>query len=157
MKTSLVTGGAGFIGSHLCERLLNEGHRVICVDNFFVGSEENISHLRANPNFKLIEHNIVEPLRIDEDVHWIFNFACPASPVHYQYDPVFTLETNVIGTKNMLELARAHNARLMQASTSEVYGDPNIQPQPESYWGNVNCTGVRACYDEGKRAAETLM
>lgn len=157
MKTSLVTGGAGFIGSHLCERLLNEGHRVICVDNFFVGSEENISHLRANPHFKLIEHNIVEPLRIDEDVHWIFNFACPASPVHYQYDPVFTLETNVIGTKNMLELARAHNARVMQASTSEVYGDPNIQPQPESYWGNVNCTGVRACYDEGKRAAETLM
>lgn len=157
MKTSLVTGGAGFIGSHLCERLLNEGHRVICVDNFFVGSEENISHLRTNKNFSVIEHNIIQPLSIDEDVDFIFNFACPASPVHYQYDPVFTLETNVIGTKNMLELARVHNARILQASTSEVYGDPNVRPQAETYWGNVNCTGVRACYDEGKRAAETLV
>ncbi len=157
MKTALVTGGAGFIGSHLCERLLNDGFRVLCVDNFFVGSEENIVHLFSNKNFKLIEHNIIEPLDIDEDINWIFNFACPASPVHYQYDPVFTLETNVIGTKNMLELARAHNARIMQASTSEVYGDPSVRPQPETYWGNVNCTGVRACYDEGKRAAETLM
>lgn len=157
MKTALVTGGAGFIGSHLCERLLNDGFRVICVDNFFVGSEENIAHLRDNKNFVLIEHNIIEPLSVGEDIDWIFNFACPASPVHYQYDPVFTLETNVIGTKNMLKLAREHNARIMQASTSEVYGDPNVRPQPETYWGNVNCTGVRACYDEGKRAAETLV
>lgn len=156
MKTALVTGGAGFVGSHLCERLLGMGLRVICVDNFFVGSEENIAHLKSNQNFKLIEHNIIEPLKISEPVHWIFNFACPASPIHYQYDPVFTLETNVIGMKNMLELAHEHGARVMQASTSEVYGDPIVHPQPETYWGNVNSIGVRSCYDEGKRAAETL-
>src|SRR3989344_1186615 len=156
MKTALVTGGAGFIWSHLCEQLLNRGKRGICVDNFFVGSEENISHLKINQNFKLIEHNIIEPLAITESIDWIFNLACPASPVHYQYDPVFTMETNVIGTKNMLELALKKNARILQASTSEVYGDPSVHPQPESYWGNVNCTGPRACYDEGKRAAETV-
>src|SRR3989338_2990803 len=156
MKTALVTGGGGVIWAHFCEQLLNRGMRVICVDNFFVGSEENISHLKINQNFKLIEHNIIEPLAITESIDWIFNLACPASPVHYQYDPVFTMETNVIGTKNMLELALKKNARILQASTSEVYGDPSVHPQPESYWGNVNPIGVRACYDEGKRCAETL-
>lgn len=156
MKTALVTGGAGFIGSHLCDALLTRGRRVLCMDNFFSGSKKNIAHLTRCEQFKFIQHDICVPLRIKERVHEIFNFACPASPIHYQRDPVFTMETNVIGTHNMLRLAVAHDARLLQASTSEVYGDPLEHPQRESYWGNVNPIGVRACYDEGKRAAETL-
>lgn len=156
MKTALVTGGAGFIGSHLCDALLAAGRRVVCVDNLFSGSEKNIAQVRRNKNFVFIRHDICTPLKIKEHLHEIFNFACPASPAHYQRDPVFTMETNVIGTHNMLRLALAHDARLLQASTSEVYGDPLEHPQKETYWGNVNPIGVRACYDEGKRAAETL-
>ena len=151
----LVTGGAGFIGSHLCERLLNEGNYVICLDNFFTGSKNNIKHLLSNPNFELVEHDIIEPY--DREVDQIYNLACPASPPHYQYDPVRTVKTSVLGIINTLELAKKYNAKILQASTSEIYGDPHIHPQVESYWGNVNPIGVRSCYDEGKRCAETLM
>ncbi|MCS7298368.1 MAG: SDR family oxidoreductase [Spirochaetia bacterium] len=153
-KRILVTGGAGFIGSHLCERLLNEGNEVICVDNFFTGRKGNISHLLNNPRFEVITHDIINPLSLAVDE--IYNFASPASPPHYQYDPIFTLKTNVIGTLNMVELARMYNAKIMQASTSEVYGDPLEHPQREEYRGNVNPIGPRACYDEGKRASETI-
>ncbi|MEO8436229.1 MAG: UDP-glucuronic acid decarboxylase family protein [Pyrinomonadaceae bacterium] len=151
----LVTGGAGFIGSHLCERLINDGHEVICVDNFFTGRRENIFHLLDNHSFELIRHDVIEPLLLEVD--HIYNLACPASPVHYQYNPVKTVKTNVMGTINMLGLAKRVHARILQASTSEVYGDPIVHPQVESYWGNVNPVGIRSCYDEGKRIAETLM
>ena len=155
MKKSLVTGGAGFIGSFLCEHLLNAGHEVISLDNFFTGSKKNIEHLLAHPHFEIIRHDIVEPILLEVD--WIFNFACPASPVHYQYNPVKTVKTCVLGTINMLGMAKRVKARILQSSTSEVYGDPEIHPQPESYWGSVNPIGIRSCYDEGKRVAETLM
>jgi UDP-glucuronate decarboxylase len=151
----LVTGGAGFIGSHLCERLVDEGHDVLCLDNFFTGSRRNIAHLLSRSNFELIRHDIVEPILLEVDQ--IYNLACPASPVHYQFNPVKTIKTNVVGTLNMLGLAKRVRARILQASTSEVYGDPEIHPQPESYWGHVNPIGPRANYDEGKRVAETLM
>lgn len=155
MKKILVTGGAGFIGNHLCRRLLSEGHFVICLDNFFTGLKKHIADLIENPNFELIEHDIIEP--IDLEVNQIYNLACPASPPHYQFDPVKTLKTSVIGILNMLELAKRNNAIILQASTSEVYGNPLVHPQTESYWGNVNPIGIRSCYDEGKRTAETLM
>jgi UDP-glucuronate decarboxylase len=151
----LVTGGAGFIGSHLCERLLNEGHDVICLDNFFTGSRDNIIHLMDNHRFEVIRHDIVEPVLLEVDR--IYNLACPASPVHYQYNPVKTVKTSVMGSINMLGLAKRVKARILQASTSEVYGDPQTHPQTEAYWGNVNPIGIRSCYDEGKRVAETLM
>ena len=151
----LVTGGAGFIGSHLCERLLSEGHDVICLDNFFTGSKDNIIHLMDNHRFEVIRHDIVEPILLEVDR--IYNLACPASPVHYQYNPVKTVKTSVMGTINMLGMAKRVRARILQASTSEVYGDPRIHPQTEEYWGNVNPIGIRSCYDEGKRVAETLM
>ncbi len=153
-KTVLVTGGAGFIGSHLVERLLNEGNEVLCVDNFFTGSKRNIEHLLDHKRFELIRHDIVFPLFVEVDE--IYNFASPASPIHYQYNPIKTVKTNVIGTINMLGLAKRTKAKILQASTSEVYGDPAVHPQKETYWGNVNPLGPRACYDEGKRAAETL-
>ncbi len=155
MKKILITGGAGFIGSHLCKKLLNEGNYVICLDNFFTGKRRNIEHLLSNPNFELFEHDITEPLNINIDE--IYNMACPASPPHYQYDPIKTMKTSVFGIINMLELAQKNNAKILQASTSEVYGDPKIHPQIESYWGNVNPIGIRSCYDEGKRCAETLI
>ena len=151
----LVTGGAGFIGSHLCERLLGDGHEVICLDNFFTGSKKNVAALLANPSFELIRHDITEPILLEVDR--IYNLACPASPIHYQYNPVKTIKTSVLGTINMLGLAKRVKARILQASTSEVYGDPQVHPQPEEYWGNVNPIGIRSCYDEGKRVAETLM
>jgi len=151
----LVTGGAGFIGSHLCERLLNENHEVICLDNFFTGRRRNIRGLMTNPNFELIRHDVINPLMLEVDQ--IYNLACPASPVHYQYNPVKTVKINVLGMINMLGLAKRVRARILQASTSEVYGDPHVHPQQESYWGNVNPIGIRSCYDEGKRVAETLM
>lgn len=151
----LVTGGAGFIGSHLCERLLNEGHDVLCLDNLFTGSRDNIIHLMDNHRFELVRHDIIEPILLEVDQ--IYNLACPASPVHYQYNPVKTTKTNVMGTINMLGLAKRVRARILQASTSEIYGDPKVSPQKEDYWGNVNCIGIRSCYDEGKRVAETLM
>ncbi len=151
----LVTGGAGFIGSHLCERLLDEGNEVICLDNFFTGRKVNVAHLAGNPNFEIIRHDVTEPIFLEVDQ--IYNFACPASPVHYQYNPVKTVKTNVMGMVNMLGLAKRVRARILQASTSEVYGDPIEHPQTESYWGNVNPIGLRSCYDEGKRVAETLM
>lgn len=154
MKKILVTGGAGFLGSHLCEKLLADGHEVICLDNFFTGSKRNIVHLLNNPYFEVIRHDVTEA--IDLEVDQIYNLACPASPVHYQYDPVKTISTSVVGAVNMLELANRTGARILQASTSEVYGDPQVHPQPESYWGNVNPIGIRSCYDEGKRCAETL-
>lgn len=154
MKKILITGGAGFIGSHLCERLLAEGNEVICLDNFFTGSKENIIHLINNSRFELIRHDIVNPIFLEVDR--IYNFACPASPVHYQYNPLKTIKTSVLGTTNMLGLAKRVGARIMQASTSEVYGDPLEHPQKETYWGNVNPIGIRSCYDEGKRVAETL-
>ena len=153
-KRVLVTGGAGFIGSHLCERLLAEGAEVLCVDNFFTGRRENIAHLDGNPRFDVLRHDITQPLYVEADE--IYNLACPASPVHYQFDPVHTLKTSVLGSLNMLGLAKRLRAPIFQASTSEVYGDPHVHPQLESYWGNVNTTGPRSCYDEGKRAAETL-
>lgn len=155
-KTVLVTGGAGFIGSHLCEWLLREGHRVICVDNLFTGSEKNIAHLRAHPNFVFVKHDIIEPFYIEEPVHQIYNLACPASPIHYQSNAIRTIKANTIGMINVLGFAKKHGARVLQASTSEVYGDPLEHPQKESYRGNVNPIGPRACYDEGKRVAETL-
>ena len=155
MKKVLVTGGAGFVGSFLCDRLIDEGHEVIAIDNFFTGSKENLSQLSDETNFELIRHDIVEPILLEVD--WIFNLACPASPIHYQYNPVKTVKTNVMGTLNMLGLAKRVKARILQASTSEVYGDPQVHPQPESYFGNVNPIGLRSCYDEGKRVAETLI
>jgi len=154
MRT-LVTGGAGFIGSHLCRRLLADGHDVICLDNLFTGSRENILELMDNHRFEFIRHDITEPLLVEVD--WIFNLACPASPIHYQVNPVKTVKTSVMGAINMLGLAKRVRARILHASTSEVYGDPSVHPQPESYWGNVNPIGPRSCYDEGKRVAETLM
>ncbi|WP_428249625.1 UDP-glucuronic acid decarboxylase family protein [Ferrovibrio sp.] len=150
----LVTGGAGFIGSHLCEELLRRGHDVLCIDNFYTGTRNNVAGLLANPNFELMRHDVTFPLYVEVDR--IFNLACPASPVHYQFDPVQTTKTSVHGAINMLGLAKRRRARILQASTSEVYGDPEIHPQPESYWGNVNPLGLRSCYDEGKRCAETL-
>ena len=155
MKKVLVTGGAGFVGSFLCDRLIDEGHEVIAIDNYFTGSKENLSQLSDETNFELIRHDIVKPILLEVD--WIFNLACPASPIHYQYNPVKTVKTNVMGTLNMLGLAKRVKARILQASTSEVYGDPQLHPQPESYFGNVNPIGLRSCYDEGKRVAETLM
>tara|TARA_Y100000590_G_scaffold470703_1_gene668020 strand:+ start:5950 stop:6906 length:957 start_codon:yes stop_codon:yes gene_type:complete len=154
MKKILVTGGAGFLGSHLCERLLKNGNEVVCIDNLYTGHKENIKDLIDDSNFKFIEHDITEPLSIDVDE--IYNFACPASPVHYQHDPVKTIKTNVYGTINVLELAKKNMSKIFQASTSEVYGDPDVHPQKENYWGNVNPIGLRSCYDEGKRCAETL-
>jgi UDP-glucuronate decarboxylase len=154
MKKILITGGGGFLGSHLSERLLNEGNEIICLDNFFTGSKQNILHLVANPRFELMRHDVTIPLYIEVDE--IYNLACPASPIHYQHDPVQTTKTCVLGAINMLGLAKRTGAKIMQASTSEVYGDPNVHPQTESYWGNVNPIGIRSCYDEGKRCAETL-
>lgn len=155
MKKILISGGAGFIGSHLCTRLVNEGHEIICLDNFFTGNVENIKHLLEKPNFKLVEHDVIYPY-YEERVDEIYNLACPASPIHYQHDPIQTTKTSVIGALNMLGLAKRTGAKILQASTSEVYGDPVIHPQPEYYWGNVNPIGRRSCYDEGKRCAETL-
>ena len=154
MKKILVTGGAGFLGSHLCERLLNNGHDVLCVDNFYTGSKVNVRHLFANPNFELLRHDVTFPLYVEVDE--IYNLACPASPSHYQYDPVQTTKTSVHGAINMLGLAKRVKAKILQASTSEIYGDPEIHPQKEDYWGRVNPIGIRSCYDEGKRCAETL-
>jgi len=154
MKKILVTGGAGFLGSHLCDRLVEQGHHVLCVDNYFTGSKRNIEHLLKYPNFEIIRQDICIPLYVEVDE--IYNLACPASPVHYQHDPIQTMKTSVLGAFNMLGLAKRTGARILQASTSEVYGDPKEHPQPEEYWGNVNTIGIRSCYDEGKRAAETL-
>jgi UDP-glucuronate decarboxylase len=151
----LVTGGAGFIGSHLCDRLISGGHEVICLDNFFTGRRENIQHLLDDHKFEVVRHDVIQPILLEVDQ--IYNLACPASPIHYQFNPVKTVKTNVVGTLNMLGLAKRVRARILQASTSEVYGDPLEHPQTESYWGNVNPIGVRSCYDEGKRVAETLM
>ena len=153
-KKILITGGAGFVGSHLCERLLAEGNEVVCLDNYFTGQKQNVLHLLPNPHFELIRHDVTTPFYIEVDE--IYNLACPASPVHYQYNPIKTMKTSVMGAINMLGLAKRVNAKILQASTSEVYGDPHVHPQAESYWGNVNPIGERACYDEGKRAAETL-
>jgi len=154
VKRILVTGGAGFIGSHLCERLLDQGHEVLCVDNFYTGARRNVAHLLENSNFELLRHDVTFPLFVEVDE--IYNLACPASPIHYQYDPVQTTKTSVHGAINMLGLAKRRRAKIFQASTSEVYGDPTVHPQPEEYWGNVNPIGFRSCYDEGKRCAETL-
>jgi len=154
MKKILVTGGAGFLGSHLCERLVKEGHHVLCVDNYFTGSKNNIAHLLDNKNFEVIRQDICIPLYVEVDE--IYNLACPASPYYYQWDPIQTMKTSVLGSYNMLGLAKRTGAKILQASTSEVYGDPKVHPQPEEYWGNVNPIGIRSCYDEGKRAAETL-
>lgn len=155
MKRILVTGGAGFIGSHLCERLLAEGNEVICLDNFFTGRKENLNGLLDSHRFELVRHDVTEPILLEVDQ--IYNLACPASPIHYQYNPVKTVKTNVMGMINMLGLAKRVRARILQASTSEIYGDPLVHPQTEDYWGNVNTIGIRSCYDEGKRVAETLM
>ncbi|PNW26814.1 UDP-glucuronic acid decarboxylase family protein [Formosa algae] len=154
MKRILITGGAGFVGSHLSERLLNEGNEVICLDNYFTGSKKNIEHLMDHHYFELVRHDVTQPFMIEVDE--IYNMACPASPVHYQYNPIKTIKTSVMGAINMLGLAKRVKAKILQASTSEVYGDPAVHPQPESYWGNVNPIGLRSCYDEGKRCAETL-
>lgn len=151
---NLVTGGAGFIGSHLCERLLDRGEHVLCLDNFFTGNKENVAHLLSNPRFELIRHDVTQPILLEADR--IYNLACPASPIHYQYNAIKTIKTNVLGALHMLGLARRVKARILQASTSEVYGDPEVHPQPETYWGHVNPVGIRSCYDEGKRLAETL-
>ena len=156
MKTALVTGGAGFLGSHLCDVLIKD-HKVICVDNLFTGSAKNVEHLMKHPHFKFIKHDIITPLEIDEKIDFIYNLACPASPVHYQFNAIRTVKANVLGTMNMLVLAKKHKARILQASTSEVYGDPLEHPQKETYRGNVSTISVRSCYDEGKRCAETLM
>ena len=153
-KRVLITGGAGFLGSHLCERLVDGGHEVLCVDNFFTGRRKNVAHLIAHPDFELMRHDITFPLYVEVDE--IYNLACPASPIHYQYDPVQTTKTSVHGAINMLGLAKRTGAKIFQASTSEVYGDPEVHPQPETYWGHVNPNGIRSCYDEGKRCAETL-
>jgi UDP-glucuronate decarboxylase len=150
----VVTGGAGFLGSHLCDRLIERGDSVMCVDNLFTGSKANVAHLLAHPRFEIIRHDVVQPILLEADQ--IYNLACPASPVHYQYNPVKTVKTNVMGAVNVLGLAKRVRARVLQASTSEVYGDPSVHPQKEEYWGNVNCIGLRSCYDEGKRCAETL-
>jgi len=154
MKRILVTGGAGFIGSHLCDRLIKEGNDVICLDNYFTGSKRNIEHLLPHPYFELVRHDVIQPYFAEVDQ--IYNLACPASPVHYQYNPIKTTKTSVMGAINMLGLAKRINARVLQASTSEIYGDPEVHPQTEDYWGNVNPIGIRSCYDEGKRCAETL-
>lgn len=154
MKRVLVTGGAGFLGSHLCEILLEKGHEVICLDNFFTGRKANIVHLLDRPQFELMRHDVIDPFKVEVD--WIFNLACPASPIHYQFNSIKTIKTSVMGAINCLGLAKRLKARILQASTSEVYGDPNVHPQTEDYWGNVNPIGPRACYDEGKRCAETL-
>jgi UDP-glucuronate decarboxylase len=154
MKRILVTGGAGFIGSHLCDRLIKEGHEVICLDNYFTGSKHNIVHLIDNPYFELVRHDVTHPYFVEVDE--IYNLACPASPIHYQYNPIKTIKTSVMGAINMLGLAKRIKAKILQASTSEVYGDPLVHPQPENYWGNVNPIGIRSCYDEGKRCAESL-
>lgn len=153
-KRILITGGAGFLGSHLCDRLIAEGHDVLCMDNFFTGSKRNISHLLGKPNFELMRHDLVQPIFIEADE--IYNLACPASPIHYQYNPVKTVKTSVMGSINMLGLAKRVKAKILQASTSEIYGNPIVHPQKEDYWGNVNTIGPRSCYDEGKRCAETL-
>ncbi len=153
-KKVLVTGGAGFLGSHLCERLLNDGHEVLCMDNYFTGGKQNIAHLLSNPYFELIRHDVTMPYFVEVDE--IYNLACPASPIHYQYNPIKTIKTSVMGAINMLGLAKRIRAKILQASTSEVYGDPDIHPQPEEYWGHVNPIGPRSCYDEGKRCAESL-
>jgi UDP-glucuronate decarboxylase len=155
MKRILITGGAGFLGSHLCDRLLAEGHDVLCLDNLYTGSKDNIRHLIGHPNFEFIRHDITQPIFLEVDE--IYNLACPASPVHYQYNPIKTIKTSVMGAINTLGLAKRVKAKILQASTSEVYGDPEIHPQPEEYWGRVNPIGIRSCYDEGKRAAECLM
>ena len=154
LKRILVTGGAGFLGSHLCDRLVAQGHDVICLDNFFTSQKSNVAHLLQNPNFELIRHDVIHPIFLEVDE--VYNLACPASPVHYQYNPIKTIKVSIMGSINMLGLAKRTRAKILQASTSEIYGDPTIHPQPESYWGNVNPIGVRACYDEGKRCAETL-
>ncbi len=154
LKRILVTGGAGFLGSHLCDRLVAQGHDVICLDNFFTSQKTNVLHLLGKPNFELIRHDIIEPILLEVDE--IYNLACPASPVHYQYNPVKTIKTSVMGAINMLGMAKRVRAKILQASTSEIYGEPHVHPQPEGYWGNVNPIGVRSCYDEGKRCAETL-
>lgn len=154
MKRVLITGGAGFIGSHLCERLLKEGNDVVCLDNYFTGNKDNVRHLLDNHNFELVRHDVIHPYMAEVDE--IYNLACPASPIHYQYNPIKTIKTSVMGAINMLGLAKRTRAKILQASTSEVYGDPAVHPQAESYWGNVNPIGVRSCYDEGKRCAETL-
>jgi UDP-glucuronate decarboxylase len=153
-KRILITGGAGFLGSHLCDRLVSEGHDVLCLDNFFTGTKRNISHLLGKPNFELIRHDLVEPIFLEVDE--LYNLACPASPIHYQFNPVKTVKTSVMGAINMLGLAKRVKAKILQASTSEIYGDPTVHPQREDYWGNVNTIGPRSCYDEGKRCAETL-
>ena len=150
----LVAGGAGFLGSHLCDRLIAAGHDVICLDNYFTGTRRNIAHLLSDPRFEAIRHDVTQPILLEVD--WVFNLACPASPVHYQYNPIKTIKTSILGSINLLGLAKRVSARILQASTSEVYGDPEIQPQAESYWGRVNPIGIRSCYDEGKRCAETL-
>lgn len=156
MKKILITGGAGFVGSHLSKRLLSEGNSIYCLDNLYTGSRENIKDLLDNQSFEFINQDINEPLDFDEKIDEIYNLACPASPIHYQKDPLYTTKTSVLGALNILELAKKNNAKILQASTSEVYGDPDIHPQPESYWGKVNPVGIRSCYDEGKRCAETL-
>lgn len=153
-KRILITGGAGFLGSHLCERLLNEGNEILCLDNFFTGTKKNIAHLINNHNFEIVRHDIEFPIHLEVDE--IYNLACPASPPHYQHNPIHTNKTSVLGAINMLGLAKRNNSKIMQASTSEVYGDPHVHPQTEDYWGNVNPIGIRSCYDEGKRCAETL-
>lgn len=155
MKKILVTGGAGFLGSHLCDRLIDQGHEVLCLDSLFTGSRKNVEGLIKHPSFKFIKHDVVDAINV-ETLDEIYNLACPASPVHYQHDPIHTMKTSVLGALNVLELARKTGAKVFQASTSEVYGDPSVHPQPEEYWGNVNTIGIRSCYDEGKRAAETL-
>jgi len=157
MKTIVITGGAGFIGSNMCEKLLNDGHKIICVDNLLTGNIQNIEHLLNHPHFIFINHDIIQPLEINEDIDEIYNFACPASPPKYQKDPIQTLKINFIGVMNLLELARNKNAKFLQSSTSEIYGEPEITPQHENYRGNVNTIGIRSCYDEGKRVAETLI